>query len=455
MNNRLSILALTMILGGCISDNQPDNPSHTIVVEATASAPSHDDSSRAALIPNGSSGRYVGWEGSETFAITEVVDNVINPDNSSVESYDATPLGGGRSLSFKFALRESAGERFDYYALHPAGCGTIIQTQGALRASLTIPSEQVQSATSSPDSNAILLCAADKGHDSQESGIALNFRHVAAYAHITVENLDGNDGLHIRKVLFDAGGTPLAGEAEYDIAGGTLQMLGGEREVSADVEAFADECQAAGIPLEVWLALAPAESVSEFTLTVVAESEGRTLRYVKHVTVPDGREITFTAGRSASFTVNMAGIKGEALPEWLQPDKSGALFVLGSNGLQADGGEAPEGSEVTLEFDGSGPLGSINKGTIHTLRLEGYEGRTITNIYLLGSSDGDTAIAGSYETGSGTNIFTPPTISDGVHGYHPLNTGHIEVGDTIVFSLRNTSNTSTFRLEGLVIVLEK
>ncbi len=155
----------------------------------------------------------------------------------------------------------------------------------------TIKASQEPTANSC-DAAAQVLIAKSAPMPSLDSSFALQFKHATAYAKFSFTNVAEAT---VSGVSIEAEeGVNLAGRYQYSLEDGTITSVDG---LSTSISLTTSTTE------NLWVACAPVDvSGKKLTFTIITDKGN----LVKEVTMP--ANCTFTAGRIATFTVNMNGI---------------------------------------------------------------------------------------------------------------------------------------------------
>ena len=249
--------------------------------------------------------------------------NYDKAENSAV-----TPSADGKTASFAATFDASAATApYTFYAVSPASAARAISPSRKAW-SVCIAPDQAPLANS-VDEAAQLLVAKSASVNVLPDEAELHFSHLTAYGRLTLKNLElGGAEVFKVELVF---GTPVAGEW-YWHEDGTLESNGASHTIALQTSLAGD----------LWFACAPVD-VSGVTMNVrVYTTEGL---LCKEITFAEGR--SFASGKVARFSVDMAGVEPEMLPE-------GFVLVKGASQLR-------EGDEILIVNEqGSQALGPQN-----------------------------------------------------------------------------------------------
>ena len=429
---------------GAASDDSNQYPVAKVTALASAGFADGAETSRVFIESKNETGYSVRWSADETFSVTEFVDGRIGV-NRDVEIYDFA-TADGREAEFKFDIAEIAGERYDYYAVSPAGAasGPWSDTDG-IGIGLEIPAKQVQTLETAVNPEYMLMLGSSTGCLIQGADLDFRFSHLAAYVRVTVKNLPVGDGEKISGVEFSAGDKPLAGAFAYraDKAGGDFVCKVADdasQSVSVDVSSFADAANDGNGEFDVWLAVLPVAEINEFSVSVTTDNNV----YVKRVEVPAELSMKFAAGRVAAFSVDMTESGGDTGSDEPLPE-GGIVYTITADGnVEVTAGVAPAASEVKYTQE-SGTPGVLAKKINCTLTITGFGIRTIKNCYVRMRSEEESGSVSVVVEGIDNEIITNLTVSgDGLKNY--------AIGPGNITSSNEFSISVSERIGGTVIV---
>lgn len=294
------IAAAAILFTGCTKDQTETEFGTTgNKIKLIASANTPETATRTVIGDRTDQGTYpVYWnDENEALAIVETVDG---KDSEAIRTGEYTLSEDKTGADFSFELTENNNvAAFDYYACYPFSAFASISTSSRIM-QVNIPMLQRQAANSA-DPNASILFACDTGHNSQPSALNLNFRHVVAYAKMTVTGLPVTSNTAVDNVTFTAAENSLSGEYwyYYDNPDGSKDGGNSDNVVSINVDGTVND---GSQDFVIWFACMPTSVGSSFTVSIQADSK----IYTRDVTIPDGRAIDFIAGQVSAFTVDMS-----------------------------------------------------------------------------------------------------------------------------------------------------
>ena len=280
--------ALATVFTGCTKENisEPSGAEQNkIIISANALTPASVDS-KTVIGDRTEEGTYpVYW--SESGEAIDVIEYTLSDDK--------------KNATFEITLTENTtGTAFDYYACYPSLVCTNIYTNYK-SATIKLPSAQTPTSTSA-DPAASILFASDTGYDAQPSSLNFQFKHVAAYAKMTISNLPVAADEVIQSVTFSAPDNTLAGtywyyyeepESSKPSDNGTKLTA-----ITANVSGIVD---AGSKDFTVWFACLPATVSTKFQVSVATDKQ----LLIRDVEI-SGNDLAFVAGQISAFTIDMS-----------------------------------------------------------------------------------------------------------------------------------------------------
>ena len=320
----LSFAAIAIVLGGCAKDNLKETSnteSKIITIDAVASAPESAET-RTVIGDKTEAGTYpVFWSAEgESIDVIEVVDGEAPNAENFISSTSYILSDDKKSANFQVDLTENnSGTLFDYYACYPAEVCTNISVNYK-DVSVRFPSAQTPTATSA-DPKASIMFASDAGHDSQPSSLNFQFKHVVAYAKMTISNLPVAADEVIHSVTFSAPDNILAGTYwyYYETPESSKPADIGTK-LTAITANVADVVDAGSNDFTVWFACIPSTISTEFQVSVATDKQ----LLIRDITI-SGNSLEFKAGQVSAFAVDMSSA-GQG------SDLSGEYVVLAQQG---------------------------------------------------------------------------------------------------------------------------
>ena len=209
-----------------------------------------------------------------------------------VKGAAVTPAGDKRTASFA-ATFDFTGLTAPYvfYSVSPSSAAKALSpSREAWK--VTIPCTQTPSATSVDEAGIILAATSDAfGEVTDISEVNLYFNHLTAYGRLSLANLALESGETVSGVELTVT-TPIVGDWYWNTSGSTITDYGASSTLTINTTRTSD----------IWFACAPVDVSGEMMTVTVFTSLGY---HEQLVEFPVGRR--FEAGRTAVFSVNMAG----------------------------------------------------------------------------------------------------------------------------------------------------
>lgn len=209
-----------------------------------------------------------------------------------VKGAAVTPAGDKRTASFA-ATFDFTGLTAPYvfYSVSPSSAAKALSpSREAWK--VTIPCTQTPSATSVDEAGIILAATSDAFSEVTDiSEVNLYFNHLTAYGRLSLANLALESGETVSGVELTVT-TPIVGDWYWNTSGSTITDYGASSTLTINTTRTSD----------IWFACAPVDVSGEMMTVTVFTSLGY---HEQLVEFPSGRR--FEAGRTAVFTVNMAG----------------------------------------------------------------------------------------------------------------------------------------------------
>lgn len=287
-------------------------------VEVSSNAPANIEMTVEAAMPGSKtvlSGTSVSWGSGEYLKVIETVGSVT----SGTAYTSAEGVVTGDKIAFPVTLSAQSGSSFNYYGLYPASAWEPSSNLTPASLKINLPDEQAPTATSWGEGADILVSTPVTGSASQPASLSVDFTRLSAVGKMTLTNLGTAE--NVKTVTFTATGKGLAGQGVADLTAGTLTSGGSEETITLDYSG-------AGIAADGMTAIFTCWPVSlaigdEFIVTVSTATK----TWSKTVTLP--KALTFTAGRSSRFTVDMTGT--------LQPSSSAKYVKYTTAGVVLSG----------------------------------------------------------------------------------------------------------------------
>lgn len=347
-----------------------------------------------------------------------------------VKGAAVTPAGDKRTASFA-ATFDFTGLTAPYvfYSVSPSSAAKALSpSREAWK--VTIPCTQNPTATSVDEAGIILAATSDAfGEVTDISEVNLYFNHLTAYGRLSLANLALESGETVSGVELTVT-TPIVGDWYWNTSGSTITDYGASSTLTINTTRTSD----------IWLACAPVDVSGEMMTVTVFTSLGY---HEQLVEFPAGRR--FEAGRTAVFSVNMAGADftaagsgGSATPVTVSMD----TFTAVSGNVGGDENvsyEATQGTAQTAPVVNGGEIRIYQNGGLLTVTAN--NGKTISNI-TIGSSMATTVQVNIDGGGYGSdNSIT----ADGTYS-----TGTISAS-TVVFKCTGTDKSHRLYLNALSV----
>lgn len=209
-----------------------------------------------------------------------------------VKGAAVTPAGDKRTASFA-ATFDFTGLTAPYvfYSVSPSSAAKALSpSREAWK--VTIPCTQTPSATSVDEAGIILAATSDAFSEVTDiSEVNLYFNHLTAYGRLSLANLALESGETVSGVELTVT-TPIVGDWYWNTSGTAITDYGASSTLTINTTRTSD----------IWFACAPVDVSGEMMTVTVFTSLGY---HEQLVEFPAGRR--FEAGRTAVFSVNMAG----------------------------------------------------------------------------------------------------------------------------------------------------
>lgn len=209
-----------------------------------------------------------------------------------VKGAAVTPAGDKRTASFA-ATFDFTGLTAPYvfYSVSPSSAAKALSpSREAWK--VTIPCTQTPSATSVDEAGIILAATSDAFSEVMDiSEVNLYFNHLTAYGRLSLANLALESGETVSGVELTVT-TPIVGDWYWNTSGSTITDYGASSTLTINTTRTSD----------IWFACAPVDVSGEMMTVTVFTSLGY---HEQLVEFPADRR--FEAGRTAVFSVNMAG----------------------------------------------------------------------------------------------------------------------------------------------------
>ena len=209
-----------------------------------------------------------------------------------VKGAAVTPAGDKRTASFA-ATFDFTGLTAPYvfYSVSPSSAAKALSpSREAWK--VTIPCTQTPSATSVDEAGIILAATSDAFSEVTDiSEVNLYFNHLTAYGRLSLADLALESGETVSGVELTVT-TPIVGDWYWNTSGSTITDYGASSTLTINTTRTSD----------IWFACAPVDVSGEMMTVTVFTSLGY---HEQLVEFPAGRR--FEAGRTAVFSVNMAG----------------------------------------------------------------------------------------------------------------------------------------------------
>ena len=197
------------------------------------------------------------------------------------------------NASFTADFEDDGSGSYTFYAISPASAVVSGVNSTYYSWNLQIPTTQTSTATG-PDESAMILAATSSTEDTFPTNVNLSFKHITAYAKMSITNLDLESGDEVASVLVSADAN-IAYRYYYYVGGtkkGTLEASNGQNAITILTTS----------PSNIWFACAPMAAGTKLTIAVTTKNSKV---YTKeNITTP----AALAAGHVATFNVNFSGI---------------------------------------------------------------------------------------------------------------------------------------------------
>ncbi len=217
----------------------------------------------------------------------KVAQNISNGVDATVTKNSDT------EASFTADFTDDGSGSYTFYAISPASAVVSGVNSTYFSWNVEIPTTQTSTATG-PDEHAMILAAKSSTVGSFPTDVDLSFKHLTAYAKMSITNLDLALGDEVASVLITADAN-IANRFYYYVSGakaGTLEEHAGSGTSITVLTSSASD---------IWFACAPMASGTELTISVTTTNSKV---YTKVVNTPADLD----AGHVASFSVDFTGI---------------------------------------------------------------------------------------------------------------------------------------------------
>ena len=281
---------VSIICGACSQTAEEiDTTAQKIVFGVEVSAPE----ARTALVNE--NGKYKAiWKAGDTFSVVQIAD-------SDSALYSGTVAEDAASIVVNAEFEQSAATKFTYIFASPAA--TVSADCSYLEMSL--PEEQSPAAMNTFDSTSDLILSNAVERESQPNGENVPFiaERISAVGKMTVKNLPLAEGEQVTSVTFTTT-QPLAGTISNikvsDIVAGNDALLNATYlNPKGTITINLPEPQSGEFTLYFSCLPTTLPAGSEYLVTVTSTNS----TYTKQAQIPSN--LSFTAGRMTSFTVNM------------------------------------------------------------------------------------------------------------------------------------------------------
>lgn len=209
-----------------------------------------------------------------------------------VKGAAVTPAGDKRTASFAATFDFTGlSAPYVFYSVSPSSAAKALSpSREAWK--VTIPCTQTPTATSVDEAGIILAATSDAFSEVTDiSEVNLYFNHLTAYGRLSLANLALESGETVSGVELTVT-TPIVGDWYWNTSGTAITDYGASSTLTINTTRTSD----------IWFACAPVDVSGEMMTVTVFTSLGY---HEQLVEFPAGRR--FEAGRTAVFSVNMAG----------------------------------------------------------------------------------------------------------------------------------------------------
>lgn len=280
-----------LILSSCKKDQELSHDIPTVTIQFQAIP----GETKAAFGEKDGATYPVNWENGDVITITENYSSSNRQDNISVNG----------QISLTFAEKES----YKFSALYPSSAYKGINSKEGYTA--VIPNHQ-RSTPTSPDKSAIILGAFSEVNEKTPSSVALAFKHITAYLHMSFTHLEAGKTVKSVSVSMNSDGSGkddfLADRISFKESGDTWTW----DEVSMTKSLLIDTDS----PDNVWCGVAPVDLRGKTLSFTVSYTDGYS--YTKSATFPNDAKYQLSYGKIAKFNVNMQKEGSEAVLDELE-----------------------------------------------------------------------------------------------------------------------------------------
>lgn len=232
------------------------------------------------------------WGEGDALAVVDLDENYGGSGNSAgiaIPQFDLTAGAGEKTATFDGEVSESADS---FYAVYPYSA--MFQSNPKYPDfNITFPNVQTPTAASLVDPEAVILVS--DATSIVDGALKFQFKHIAAYAQMTLKGLTGN----IKSVEFSAS-KDITGSYYYYYDGSESKSAGSSSYSFKSITVNADNLTVNGGTCKVLFSLFPVE-LSKFTVTVnYANGDSKTR------TCTTDSALSFKAGIVKGFTVDMS-----------------------------------------------------------------------------------------------------------------------------------------------------
>ena len=260
-------------------------------------------------------GYPITWsEEGEEIAVLEFVDGVKPSEIIKSKGYELS--NDNKVARFSYDLTEASEEAtlFDYYACYPHGVvRESFGTENYMALNLEGIQTQKVEKLGQIDSNAAIIIAASKGHESQQTSLEMSFRHVMAYAKMALKGLESNEVVESVTFSTTDEANPLSASTCNCYYNGDITPSG-TKHFGITIDTPDTAADNTGKLENIWFASLPCSNLANFTVAVETSKNSYTKTWDLSAT---DKKLSLTKSQVSTFTANMTGAEKIAkVGEW-------------------------------------------------------------------------------------------------------------------------------------------
>ena len=260
-------------------------------------------------------GYPITWsEEGEEIAVLEFVDGVKPSEIIKSKGYELS--NDNKVARFSYDLTEASEEAtlFDYYACYPHGVvRESFGTENYMALNLEGIQTQKVEKLGQIDSNAAIIIAASKGHESQQTSLEMSFRHVMAYAKMALKGLESNEVVESVTFSTTDEANPLSASTCNCYYNGDITPSG-TKHFGITIDTPDTAADTTGKLENIWFASLPCSNLANFTVAVETSKNSYTKTWDLSAT---DKKLSLTKSQVSTFTANMTGAEKIAkVGEW-------------------------------------------------------------------------------------------------------------------------------------------